>query len=102
MYLLVANGFSDLITMLANIFKSFFQAIDQFYLVGQFSLLDFIVCCLAIDIVITALFVTFNVGLGSSTETVTYDKINPYSGKVSTVTKTRHRISSSGSAHVGH
>ena len=102
MYLLVANGFSDLITMLANIFKSFFQAIDQFYLVGQFSLLDFIVCCLAIDIVITALFVTFNVGLGTDTTSVTYDKTDRRTGEVTRVTKNRRRITRSGSAHVGH
>lgn len=48
----------------------FFSRLDHFYLVGSFSLLDFSIAVLAIDIIITAFFVTFNVGV--STTDVSY------------------------------
>ena len=86
------NGIQELITWLSQIFQQIFYYIDHVYIFGSFSLLDFIIACLVIDIVITAFFVTFNVGFSSDRVEYTDRKGN---------TKTKVKRSSSSSAHVG-
>lgn len=61
-----ATSFASVLSYLAEIFRMFFNRLDHFYLVGSFSLLDFSIAVLAIDIIITAFFVTFNVGVSST------------------------------------
>lgn len=62
----LTNDFSGVIKMLAAGFRSLFESFDSFYLVGTFSLLDLLVAAMIIDIVITALFVTFNVSISDN------------------------------------
>lgn len=57
------NGIVELISY---IFRQVFSWLDSFYLFGKFSLLDFIIACIIVDIVLSALFVTFNVNLGDN------------------------------------
>lgn len=57
---------SDIIELIGSLFKEVFRWLDNFSLIGSFSLLDFLIACIVVDIVITALFVTFNVHVGGS------------------------------------
>lgn len=65
-----ANGFQDLLTLIASTFRTIFNRLDNFYLVGTFSIIDALIAFIIIDIVITALFVTFNVKVGGGEERV--------------------------------
>lgn len=67
---MVANGFGDLLSFIASIFRTIFDRLDHFYLVGTFSLLDALIAFIIIDIIITALFVTFNVHVGGDSERI--------------------------------
>lgn len=87
-----ATSFASVLSYLAEIFRMFFSRLDHFYLVGSFSLLDFSIAVLAIDIIITAFFVTFNVGVSSSDVTSTDD----LGGK-----HTKRRVNFSGKARTG-
>lgn len=86
------NGIQDLITWLSQIFQQILNYIDHVYIFGSFSFLDFIIACLVIDIVITAFFVTFNVGFSS-------DRVEYTDKQGNRKTKVQRRSSSS--AHVG-
>lgn len=56
---------TEVLQLIAGLFKSMFQKLDHFYIFGQsFSMLDFLIVVMAIDIVISALFVTFNSSVG--------------------------------------
>lgn len=57
---------TGIIQLIGSLFNQVFQWIDNFILFGSFSLLDFLIACIVVDIVITALFVTFNIHVGSS------------------------------------
>lgn len=64
--MIITDDFSGVIKMIAAGFKSLFQSLDTFYLVGTFSLLDLLIAAMVIDMIITALFVTFNVNISDS------------------------------------
>lgn len=88
--MIITNDFSGVIKMIAAGFKSLFQTLDTFYLVGTFSLLDLLIAAMIIDMIITALFVTFNVNISDSWA---YDS---ETGK-----RTRTLTRTGGSAHIG-
>lgn len=54
----------SVLNIVGDVFIDLFNKLDHFYLLGRFSVIDFSVAVLAIDIVITALFVTFNASVG--------------------------------------
>lgn len=55
----------EVLSFIAELFKNIFQKLDHFYILGKsFSMLDFLIVIMAIDIVISALFVTFNSSVG--------------------------------------
>lgn len=60
----LGNGFMSVLNLLGDLFKNLFDKLDHFYILGRFSIIDFCIAVLAIDIVITALFVTFNASVG--------------------------------------
>lgn len=82
-------NFSDVITLLASGFRQVFLWLKGFNLIGTFSLLDFLIAAMVIDMIITALFVTFNV---SVSDTPTYDKLGNQTGT---------RKTTRGSARIG-
>lgn len=55
--------FSEVLAYIASLFKTMFNALDSFKLVGDFSILDFGIAVLVIDIIITSFVVTYNVGV---------------------------------------
>lgn len=65
-----ATTFTSVLGYLGSLFKTIIYKLDDFYLVGSFSIFDFIIACLVIDIVITAFFVAFRVGNFGSPEDV--------------------------------
>lgn len=60
----------ELLTLISNLFKFVFNSLDHFYLVGKFSFLDALLAFIIVDIIITALFVTFNVHVGGGQDQV--------------------------------
>lgn len=64
------NGFQELLQFIASIFRKIFEYLDHFYLIGTFSFLDALIAFIIIDIIITALFVTFNVKVGGGQKSV--------------------------------
>lgn len=55
----------EVLSLIAGMFKDLFQKLDHFYILGEsFSMFDFLIVVMAIDIVISALFVTFNSSIG--------------------------------------
>ena len=83
------SSFSSVIDLMAAGFKGVIQWLRDFNLVGTFSLMDFFIAAMVIDMIITALFVTFNVDVSSSWA---YDENG---NRTRTIKRTR------GSAHVG-
>lgn len=86
----ISNDFSGVLKLIAAGFKNLFQTLDHFYLIGTFSLLDLLIAAMIVDMIITALFVTFNVNISDSWA---YDS---ETGK-----RTRTLTRTGGSAHIG-
>lgn len=63
-----ASSFGSVLQFLANGFTWLLDTLDNVYLIGSFSLLDFSLVFLAMDIIITAFFVTFRVGAKNDNE----------------------------------
>ena len=86
------GGFSGLFQFILNGFAWVMHVLRHTYLWGNFSLLRFFVVALIIELILSAFFVTFTVGGGTTSSTNTYytDSSGEVKGSRHTVTST-HR-----------